>query len=111
MLPSGLLREIWFKHAAIIVWCDEDPDGVREAYGDSVYDRLVDVKTKYDPDNVFHHDQNIRLAPARASAGPLGLVLINAQMSGGRRGIRCERSPGGMSGGDARTQPRGALSE
>jgi hypothetical protein len=37
---------------------DEDPDRVREAYGDSVYDRLVDVKTTYDPDNVFH--QNIR---------------------------------------------------
>lgn len=39
---------------------DEDPDRVREAYGDSVYDRLVDVKTIYDPDNVFHHNQNIR---------------------------------------------------
>ena len=38
---------------------DEDPDRVREAYGDSVYDRLVDVKTTYDPDNVFHHNQNI----------------------------------------------------
>jgi len=33
---------------------------VREAYGDSVHDRLVDVKTTYDPDNVFHHNQNIR---------------------------------------------------
>jgi hypothetical protein len=39
---------------------DEDPGRVREAYGDSVYDRLVDVKTRYDPDNVFHHNQNIR---------------------------------------------------
>jgi FAD/FMN-containing dehydrogenase len=39
---------------------DETPDRVREAYGDSVYSRLVDVKTKYDPDNVFHHNQNIR---------------------------------------------------
>ena len=38
---------------------DEDPDRVREAYGDSVYDRLVDVKTTYDPDNVFRHNQNI----------------------------------------------------
>ena len=41
---------------------DEDPDRVREAYGDSVYDRLVDVKTTYDPDNVFHHNQNIKPA-------------------------------------------------
>jgi FAD/FMN-containing dehydrogenase len=39
---------------------DEDPTRVREAYGDSVYDRLADVKTRYDPDNVFHHNQNIR---------------------------------------------------
>jgi FAD binding domain/Berberine and berberine like len=38
---------------------DEDPDRVREAYGNSVYDRLVEVKTKYDPDNVFHYNQNI----------------------------------------------------
>jgi FAD/FMN-containing dehydrogenase len=38
---------------------DEDPGRVREAYGASVYDRLVDVKTSYDPDNVFHHNQNI----------------------------------------------------
>jgi hypothetical protein len=39
---------------------DEDPDRVREAYGDSIYKRLVDVKTTYDPDNIFHYNQNIR---------------------------------------------------
>jgi hypothetical protein len=39
---------------------DEDPGRVREAYGDAVYDRLVEVKTMYDPDNVFHHNQNVR---------------------------------------------------
>jgi hypothetical protein len=39
---------------------DEDPDRVREAYGDAVYHRLVEVKTTYDPDNVFHHNQNIQ---------------------------------------------------
>jgi FAD/FMN-containing dehydrogenase len=39
---------------------DEPPERVREAYGHSVYDRLVEVKTMYDPDNVFHHNQNIR---------------------------------------------------
>jgi FAD/FMN-containing dehydrogenase len=46
---------------------DENPERVREAYGDSVYERLVDVKTRYDPANVFHHNQNIRpLIPAGA---------------------------------------------
>ena len=52
---------------------DEDPDRVREAYGDSVYDRLVDVKTTYDPDNVFHHNQNIRPRDGvlRSGAEPL----------------------------------------
>jgi FAD/FMN-containing dehydrogenase len=39
---------------------DEAPGRVREAYGDSVYDRLVEVKARYDPDNVFHYNQNIR---------------------------------------------------
>jgi FAD/FMN-containing dehydrogenase len=39
---------------------DEAPGRVREAYGDAVYERLVEVKTAYDPDNVFRHNQNIR---------------------------------------------------
>jgi FAD/FMN-containing dehydrogenase len=39
---------------------DEGPGRVREAYGAPAYDRLVDVKTTYDPDNVFHHNQNIQ---------------------------------------------------
>jgi FAD/FMN-containing dehydrogenase len=39
---------------------DEGPDRIRDAYGTAVYDRLVELKTRYDPDNVFHHNQNIR---------------------------------------------------
>jgi FAD/FMN-containing dehydrogenase len=39
---------------------DESPERIREAYGGSVYDRLVEAKTRYDPDNVFHCNQNIR---------------------------------------------------
>lgn len=49
---------------------DEDPGRVREAYGDAVYDRLVDVKTTYDPENVFHHNQNIRPRAGTRIIGP-----------------------------------------
>lgn len=38
----------------------DDRDRLRDAYGSAIYERLVDVKTRYDPDNVFHHNQNIR---------------------------------------------------
>jgi FAD/FMN-containing dehydrogenase len=47
---------------------DEKPDRIREAYGGSVYDRLADVKGKYDPENVFHHNQNIGPRATNASA-------------------------------------------
>ncbi|MGH2752209.1 MAG: FAD-binding oxidoreductase [Actinomycetota bacterium] len=39
---------------------DDDTGRVREAYGDHIYRRLAGVKAKYDPDNVFHHNKNIR---------------------------------------------------
>jgi FAD/FMN-containing dehydrogenase len=39
---------------------DDDTSRVREAYGDHIYQRLAEVKAKYDPDNAFHHNKNIR---------------------------------------------------
>ena len=48
---------------------DEDPNRVREAYGDAVYSRLVDVKSVYDPDNVFRNNQNIRPRVASGTSG------------------------------------------
>ena len=35
-------------------------DVARSVYGDAKYDRLVDLKRRYDPDNVFRLNQNIR---------------------------------------------------
>jgi len=39
---------------------NEGEERVRAAYGDNTYARLVEVKTKLDPENVFQLNQNIR---------------------------------------------------
>ncbi len=41
---------------------EEGEDRIREAYGASKYDRLKALKRKYDPDNFFRLNQNIRPA-------------------------------------------------
>ena len=38
---------------------DEGENRIREAYGGN-YDRLVAIKTKYDPTNLFRLNQNIK---------------------------------------------------
>jgi len=46
---------------------DEGPERVRQAYGASKYERLLELKNRFDPENVFRMNQNI--APtARAVA-------------------------------------------
>jgi FAD/FMN-containing dehydrogenase len=46
---------------------DEGADRVREAYGESTWRRLVDLKRRVDPDNVFHLNQNVDPRPSAAS--------------------------------------------
>jgi FAD/FMN-containing dehydrogenase len=36
-----------------------EPDRIRAAYPGSTYDRLAAIKRRYDPDNLFHRNQNI----------------------------------------------------
>jgi FAD/FMN-containing dehydrogenase len=50
--------------AYVNMMMDEGQDRVRAAYGAN-YERLAQVKKRYDPDNTFHVNQNIR--PAGAS--------------------------------------------
>ena len=38
---------------------DDDYGKIRDNYSEN-YDRLVEVKREYDPDNLFHINQNIK---------------------------------------------------
>jgi FAD/FMN-containing dehydrogenase len=38
---------------------DDGTRRVREAYGNDTHRRLAEIKARYDPDNVFHHNKNI----------------------------------------------------
>jgi FAD/FMN-containing dehydrogenase len=50
--------------------CDEGPERVREAYGAATWDRLVALKRRHDPGNVFALNQNI--PPARTGVPESG---------------------------------------
>jgi FAD/FMN-containing dehydrogenase len=65
----GWARDYWMglhSHSAgggyINMMMDEDADSVQAAYRDN-YTRLAQFKATYDPNNLFHVNQNIK--PAR----------------------------------------------
>ena len=39
---------------------EEGEERIRQAYGAKKYDRLKELKRRYDPDNLFRLNQNIR---------------------------------------------------
>ena len=45
-----------------------EPDRVRDAFGTETYDRLVALKDRYDPDNLFRMNQNV--APTKHAGEP-----------------------------------------
>jgi FAD/FMN-containing dehydrogenase len=47
-----------------------DEDRVRDAYGEQKYERLVALKDKYDPDNLFRGNQNIKPSRETGAAAP-----------------------------------------
>ena len=57
--------------AYVNLMMDEGEERVQASYRDH-YDRLAEVKAAYDPDNVFHINQNIR--PSRPDWAAAGLV-------------------------------------
>jgi FAD/FMN-containing dehydrogenase len=46
---------------------DEGEDRVRDAYPDATWDRLTQIKRRYDPTNLFHRNQNV--PPAESAGG------------------------------------------
>ena len=60
-------RETWTAMQAYVAGgaytnylVDEPKERVRAAYGEETYRRLVELKDRYDPDNFFRMNQNIR---------------------------------------------------
>jgi len=71
---------------------EEGVDRIRATYRDN-YDRLAQIKRKYDPDNVFHVNQNIKpAAVASVTAGDLYVRAMAATWMSICSGVRPGRA-------------------
>ena len=70
----------WESGAVYPNYPDPDlPDWLRAYHGPNL-ERLVDVKTTHDPDNVFHHPQSVTPTPLAAdTTGPTGMLPATAE--------------------------------
>jgi hypothetical protein len=59
-----------FKTGGVYLNFTGDNDKVRDAFGEQKYDRMVALKDKYDPSNLFQHNQNIK--PSKQAGEPVG---------------------------------------
>jgi hypothetical protein len=60
----GFMRDLQQNdYGAYVNFLVDEPERVRDAYPGGTYDRLADVKARYDPENIFRLNQNI--PPAR----------------------------------------------
>ncbi len=55
----GTALEPFASGVYVNVLADDDAAGVRRAYGDAKLLRLIELKRRWDPENVFHLNQNI----------------------------------------------------
>lgn len=58
-----------FETGAVYLNFTGDSDKARDAFGADEYERLVVLKDRYDPTNIFQHNQNIR--PSRTPGEPV----------------------------------------
>lgn len=50
-------------HGVYVNGLGDEPDRITEAYPEATYHRLVEIKNRYDPQNIFRRNQNIRPTP------------------------------------------------
>jgi FAD/FMN-containing dehydrogenase len=57
----GLYNQVnCYAKGAYVNFLQSEPERVREAYPAGTYERLVEVKRRYDPDNVFSRNTNVK---------------------------------------------------